>query len=169
MTKINLCLRLISFGISSTLLKFQDKYYEYEDEGLDTKGLAIGICESALLAYLVASFLLEVTNDQFKEVLWRGIYRDEGLLVLEGRRTVSEIRIWRDKFQEKVDKIAENNYLQFTCDTWNPGGHFSRTETKITSMITNKVFPFLDLELFWDNSVKLEFQVHLKKTNCSSI
>ena len=34
MTKINLCLRLIGFGMSSTLLNFQDKYYEYVDESL---------------------------------------------------------------------------------------------------------------------------------------
>ena len=41
--------------MSSTLLNFQDKYYEYGDEGLETKGLAIGGYESAFLADLVAS------------------------------------------------------------------------------------------------------------------
>ena len=30
-------------------------------------------------------------------------------------------------------------------------------------MVTDKVFPFLDLELFWDDSGRLEFQVHEKK------
>ena len=55
MKKINLCLRLIGFGMSSTLLNFQDKYYEYGDEGLETKGLEIGGYESALLADFVAS------------------------------------------------------------------------------------------------------------------
>ena len=117
MTKITLCLRLIGFGMSSTLLNFQDKYYEYGDEGLETNGLAIEGYESAFLADLVASCLLEVTNNQFKEVLWRGIYIDSGLLVFKGRRSISEIRIWRDKFQEKVDEFAGNGYLQFTCET----------------------------------------------------
>ena len=56
-----------------------------------------------------------------------------------------------------------NDYLQFTCETWNPGGRPSRSETKTTSMVTNKVFPFLDLEFFWDDSGRLEFQVHRKK------
>ena len=79
--------------MSSTLLNFQDKYYEYGDEGLETKGLAIEGYESALLPDLVASYLLEVTNNQFKEVMWRVIYRDYGLLVFKGRRSISEIRI----------------------------------------------------------------------------
>ena len=30
-------------------------------------------------------------------------------------------------------------------------------------MVTDKLFPFLDIELFWDDSRKLEFQVHQKK------
>ena len=62
--------------MSSTLLNFQDKYYEYREEDLETKGLAIGDYESAFLEDLVAFYLLEVTNNKFKEVLWRGIYRD---------------------------------------------------------------------------------------------
>ena len=88
MTKINLCLRLVRFGMSSTLLDFQDKYYEYIDEGLNTKVLVIGCYESAFLAELVASYLLEVTNIQFEEVLWRVIYIDYRLLVFKGRRSI---------------------------------------------------------------------------------
>ena len=30
-------------------------------------------------------------------------------------------------------------------------------------MVTDKFFPLFDLELFWDNSGKLEFQVHRKE------
>ena len=37
------------------------------------------------------------------------------------------------------------------------------TKNETTSMITDKVFPFLDLELFWGNSGRLEFKVHQKK------
>ena len=116
-----------------------------------------------LLADLVATYIFKVTNNQFKEVLWIGIYRDDGILVLKGRRSISEIRIWRDKFQEKVDKIVGNDYLQFACETWNPCGCLSRNKTETTSMVTYKVFPFLDLELFWDDSGRLEFQVHQNK------
>ena len=73
MKKINSWLRLIGFGTSSALLKFQEKYYEYGEDGLETKGLAIGGYESAFLADLVASYILELTNNQLKEVMWRVI------------------------------------------------------------------------------------------------
>ena len=76
MKKINLVLQLIRSGMSSTILNLQGKYYEYGEDGLETKGLSIGGHESALLADLVDFYLFEVTNIQFKEVLWRGIYRD---------------------------------------------------------------------------------------------
>ena len=49
------------------------------------KGLAIGGYESAFLADLVTSYLFEKCSNQFKEVLWKGIYRDGGLLVFKGR------------------------------------------------------------------------------------
>ena len=51
-----------------------------------TKGLAIGGYASAFLADLVASYLFEKCNNQFKEVLWKGIYRDDGLLVFKGKK-----------------------------------------------------------------------------------
>ena len=41
--------------------------------------------------------------------MWIVSYRDNGLLVFKGKRSISEIRIWRDKSQEKVDEIAGND------------------------------------------------------------
>ena len=78
------------------------------------------------------------------------------------RRSISDIRIWRDKFLEKVEEIPENYYLQFMCATWNLGIRLSRNKTETILMVTDKIFPFLDLELLWDDSGKLEFQVHRK-------
>ena len=43
----------------STLLTFEDKYYEYVEKGIKTKCPAIGGYESAFLEDLVASYLLE--------------------------------------------------------------------------------------------------------------
>ena len=102
----------------------------------------------------MTSFLIVVTNNHLKEVLRRVIYRDDGLLVFKGRRSMSDIRICRGNFQEKVDKISGNDQLQFTCDTCYLGASPSRNETKNTSMVTEKLFLFLDLELFWYNSGK---------------
>ena len=70
---VKLCLKLIAFGTSSTLLKFEEKYFEYGEKGTKTKGLAIGGYESDFLVDLLVSYLLEKCNNQFKEVLWKGI------------------------------------------------------------------------------------------------
>ena len=51
--------------MSSTLLNFQDKYYEYGYEGLETKGFAIGGYASNVLMDMMDSYLLEVTNNKF--------------------------------------------------------------------------------------------------------
>ena len=66
---VKLCLKLIAFGMSSTLLKFEEKYYEYGEKGIKTKDLEIGGYESSFLADLIASYLFEKCRNQFKEVL----------------------------------------------------------------------------------------------------
>ena len=78
---------------------------------------------------LVASYLFEVTTNQFKEVMWRGIYKDDRFLAFKGNISSSVIQIQRDIFIEKVNKIVGNYYLQFTCDTWNTSVTPPRNET----------------------------------------
>ena len=56
---MNLCMELIHFGMSSTLISFGSEYYEYHDREIEEQGLAIGGYESAFLADLVASYLFE--------------------------------------------------------------------------------------------------------------
>ena len=71
--------------MSSNLLTFGDKYFEYNENGIETKVLAIGGYKTTFLADLVASYLFENFNNKFKEVLWKGMYRDDGLLVSRER------------------------------------------------------------------------------------
>ena len=52
-------LKLIAFGVSSTPLTFEEKYYEYGEKVIKTKGLAIDGYESDFFADLVASYLFE--------------------------------------------------------------------------------------------------------------
>ena len=52
---INLCLDLIRFGMSSTLVYFDGDYYEYHGGEKEEQGLAVGGYESAFLADLVVS------------------------------------------------------------------------------------------------------------------
>ena len=39
---INLCLEFIHFKMSSTLISFDEKYYEYHGREIEEQGLAIG-------------------------------------------------------------------------------------------------------------------------------
>ena len=52
---INLCLEIICFGMISTLISFNVKYYEYHSGEKEKEGLAIGGYKSALLSDLFAS------------------------------------------------------------------------------------------------------------------
>ena len=54
---INLYLELIHIGMRSTLISFEDKYYEYHIVDREEQGLSIGGCDPAFLADLVASYL----------------------------------------------------------------------------------------------------------------
>ena len=54
------CLRMIKFGMGNTLLNFAGKYYEYGGSNeTNERGLTIGGYDSAWLADLVASYLLD--------------------------------------------------------------------------------------------------------------
>ena len=70
---------------------------------IETKGLAIGGHESGFLLDLVESYLFEKCNNQFKEVLWKRIYRDDGLLVFKGKKSLSEKN---KKYGEKTSKVG---------------------------------------------------------------
>ena len=71
---INLCLDLIQFGMSSTLISFDGEYYEYHGGERKEQGLAIGGYESELLADLVASYLFGKSKPIFRPTIYHGIY-----------------------------------------------------------------------------------------------
>ena len=71
---INLCLDLIQFGMSSTLISFNGDYYSYHGEDREEQGLAIGGYESAFLADLVASYLIKKASPIFRTTIYHGIY-----------------------------------------------------------------------------------------------
>jgi hypothetical protein len=67
------CLDMIKFGMSST-------QYEYDgDKDPEEKGLTIGGYESAWLADLVGAYILANTQQHFRETIYYGLYRDDGL------------------------------------------------------------------------------------------
>ena len=162
--KIQDCLELIKFGMASTLFSFQGQYYEYDgDQDPDERGLTIGGFESAWLADLVGAFILEKTQVHFEESVYAGIYRDDGLAVFLGKWTAEDVSEWREEFQDTVNEIAEGGYLQYTCDLWDPTGeNIAMTGDCQVSTTSKSTFPFLDMELYWNQDQDLRFRVHLK-------
>ena len=96
---INICLNLIQFGMSSTLISFDGEYYKYHEGEREEQGLAIGRYESAFLADLVASYLFEKAKPVFRPTIYHGIYQDDGLVVFKGKKNASEIKDWLEEFQ----------------------------------------------------------------------
>ena len=53
--------------------------------------------------------LFNIYNNKFREVLWKEIYRNNGLLLFKGKKSLSEIKGWRDHLQSRVDKSQAMN------------------------------------------------------------
>ena len=62
----------------------------------------------------------EKSKAHFHPTIYHGIYRDDGLVALKGKKSVKEIKDWLDEFQKTVDKAAGNQHLQFTAEIWKP-------------------------------------------------
>eukprot|EP00957_Ditylum_brightwellii_P053547 4057531-Ditylum_brightwellii.AAC.1 len=117
---------MVQFGMKNTLVSYGDKYFVYKGAAkeanltIDNVALAIGSYKSAVLADLVASYLFEMTGSKFIEAEYKGIYRDDGLMVLVGKWNKVRIAQWLEDFQSRVNELTRGNYLQFTAEIWNP-------------------------------------------------
>ena len=110
---------MINFGMASCLITFNRKFYEYQGKGdQNDKGLAIGGYESAFLADLVASYLLEMTKHHFTNTRYHGIYQDDDMILFQGTRKITELKLWLKRFQNSINQITNGTFLQFTMEIW---------------------------------------------------
>jgi GIY-YIG catalytic domain len=114
---------------------------------------------------LVGAFILAKSKKHFKQVLYYGLYRDDGIGIFKGKWSYDEISKWRCDFQKTVNKLAGGEYLQFTCNMWLNKSEMSNpileTDNKVT-IEKGESFPYLDMEMFWSTNKSLNFRVHLK-------
>ena len=76
-SRLNVCLKLIQFGMSHTLLMFKNAYYEHRGHGVPSdRGLTIGGLESAWLADLAGAYVLQSVPRHFRGTIYHGLYRD---------------------------------------------------------------------------------------------
>eukprot|EP00957_Ditylum_brightwellii_P104051 7927340-Ditylum_brightwellii.AAC.1 len=112
--------------MKSTLIQFRGQYFVYQGvakgKELSNEGvaLAIGAYESAFLANIVASYVFEEMEECFEECVFRGIYRDNGLVVFVGNKNKHEMQAWLQKYQSLMNKLTGDNYLQLTTKLWQP-------------------------------------------------
>eukprot|EP00957_Ditylum_brightwellii_P021202 1598352-Ditylum_brightwellii.AAC.1 len=85
---------MIAFGMKTTLVQFQDNYYNYKgvvgndmvEASEDDNGLAIGAFESAFCADTGATFVYEMCENIIGKMNYARTYRDDGLTIFEGRK-----------------------------------------------------------------------------------
>eukprot|EP00957_Ditylum_brightwellii_P150809 11482776-Ditylum_brightwellii.AAC.1 len=119
---------MIAFGMKTTLVRFQDNYYNYkgvvendtETTNDDDNGLAIGAYEAAFCADAGATFVYEICENILDQMKYAGTYQDDGLTIFEGRNTTNETIRWLRNFQLKVNEVVRGTFFQFTAEVWNP-------------------------------------------------
>jgi hypothetical protein len=162
--KVSKCRDLIKFGMSTMLIQFCGVYYLYDgDKEVDDKGLTIGGCESAWLADLAMAFLLEMMDQNvLDETMFFGIYHDDGLAVFPGVRMQADVEHWLSTFQKAINNVAGNDKLSFTAEVWTTSKESTITVRRKVSTKATDQFPFLDMEMSWNEEGILKFGVHMK-------
>ena len=100
------------------------------------------------IANLFSNIMICERITMYKEVLWGVIYRDGGFLVLKEKKLVSEIKYWRDIFQEKIKFLAGNYCLMFNVKIFKTEARLYIRELNYALIITKLTFPFFHLEVF---------------------
>eukprot|EP00957_Ditylum_brightwellii_P092278 7025784-Ditylum_brightwellii.AAC.1 len=85
------CIEMIAFGMKTTLVQFQDKYYNYkgvvrndtEKGSKDDNGLVIGAFEAAFCVDKEATFVYEMCENIIGKIKYAGTYHDDGLRIFE--------------------------------------------------------------------------------------
>ena len=86
---------MVEFRMANTLVTYEDKYWIYwGDVPVKMKGLTIGGFESAFFADLVAAYILENTQELFIDSAFNGIYREDGLNIIIGKKSTEDMTRW---------------------------------------------------------------------------
>ena len=92
------------------------------------------------------------------------IYKDDGLVVFNGKKRVKEIKNWSEEFQKTVNRSAGNQHLQFNAEICTPKvNHSLPVEKERVQTVENVKFPFLDIYLRWSPEGYFQFVVFRKK------
>ena len=77
-----------------------------------------------------------------------------------------QIDDWLKSFQDEVNRVAGNEFLQWTVSIWdvnNSNGPVDPARNKKVDLVTTNEFPFLDMKMGWTPSNFLNFSVYRKE------
>eukprot|EP00956_Cyclotella_meneghiniana_P001986 scaffold2238_cov76-Cyclotella_meneghiniana.AAC.5 len=84
------------------------------------------------------------------ETTFNRIYRDDGLLVFDRKKSTEEVVTWLRNFQSEVNNLCGSEHLQFTVDIWNPEAPpDEKSSYERVTIHRDHQFPYLDIELYW--------------------
>jgi hypothetical protein len=108
------------------------------------------------------AYVMDNSRDILDDLVYEGIYRDNGIVVFKGLKTTGKIANWLRVFQERVNNLAGFEFLEFTAEIWGTikmmvGSTIQSTQQRKTT------FCFLTMEMYWSPEGNLQFRVHLKE------
>ena len=162
MEVVEAAFEMLKFSMGNTLVTFREKYYEYgvEDDPV-MRALTIGGYDSAWYVNMVASYTLDLAKDHFSRTKFFGVYHNDGNVVFEGNRTSDKLQDWLHKLQDHVNIITDGN-IQLTMEIWKPGEVSWTIEAKKIMIVGDSKFPYLDIDMSYDENKNLKFNDHPK-------
>ena len=89
------------------------------------------------------------------------IYHDDGFMTFKGRKFKQKCNEWLLTFKKRVDEHTECECLEFTAEIWGIKDNGNIVNVNLT-IVSNEIFPYLDMEMYWNKRDELKFQVHMK-------
>jgi hypothetical protein len=130
--------------------------------------------ESAFLANLESTYLFEKHQHLLENhVRFIGTYYDDEIIVFRGQCSDEWLHNWLWIFQSEVDRLLGTVNIQFTMEIWRPGEQstvLGDSEVSIPGIGTfhcisvngKTSFPYLDIQLLWNETGRLNFSVYWK-------
>ena len=64
------------------------------------------------------AYITDNSRDILDQLVYEGIYRDNGIMIFKGPVTTSEVAKWLGIFQARVNHLADSKFLDFTAEIW---------------------------------------------------
>eukprot|EP00957_Ditylum_brightwellii_P055822 4229273-Ditylum_brightwellii.AAC.1 len=118
---------------------------------------------------MCTTYIFEMRKRCFWHAKYKGIYRNDGLVLFLGKLTQNELALWLKIFQKKVDTLVGETFFQLTAEIWTPDKEIEEINNGLVvqqwldkvKVIDDHLFPFLNMQMEWKDNI-LTFSVYAK-------